>query len=194
MTMLSTMKHPVAFASVFALVALTMSPSASAAPRKEHPIMRHIAGLTAKGAQKPLEGRKIAPQCTNFSGKWAGQCTDQFGDTNTSEMNITQEDCSRISMWGAEFPINGTTTLSEHDNNGQGFIASATYAWNDAQTRLTHLTNAQIAGMGIGFVFRGQIWLAGNQLRIKAMEGAAVNLDLGNVSAILDDCTYDRVE
>ena len=184
--------------SVVVFSILLQTTAASAAPQKSSTALRSFIKAAKISARSHDQMKPLAPLCSNFSGKWTGECTDSDGFVEKQDLLIMQDGCRVINMWGLEVPINGTASISisSNDTENLGYSGSITYVWNDAQTRLTNLTSFQVAGGLFAGLFRSQVWLAGNQLRTKDTDAAAMDIDGGNPTfkPVMSECVYDKAE
>lgn len=186
------------FASALIIVS---SFSASIGHAKELRMMHNLRISAQKfGVPAAVKSKRhFAPQCANFSGNWEGICVDDEGQIDHSTISIQQDDCSSVTLDGFEFPLNGSVSLQSapnpDDNHAIPYTGTVAYEWNDSQTRLSSLATVTLFGGRVGTASNSNMWLAGDQLRVKDDKSTPI-LAIDGTSdwhASLEDCTYSRV-
>jgi hypothetical protein len=101
----------------------------------------------AKAHAAALAGKKH-DGCANFSGTWAGTCTDAGGDW-TEEMTIEQDDCDTLYMGGTQAPIGGH--FAESITQAGGFVGTNSIFpyWNPNRTVLKVRDSASFRLVGM---------------------------------------------
>jgi hypothetical protein len=140
--------------------------------------------------------KDMGSQCANFAGQWKGQCVDQEGLAEDSELTIEQDGCYSFGDGSFSFPIGGTLSLSStpqpYAENQFPFSAAVSYQWNDSQTRLNSLSSAIIFN-GMGFLHTSQMWLHGDQLRIRDTANKSLMIDNSDPwTMVMEDCSYTK--
>ena len=132
--------------SMKTLVSLALLLSASSSLAKTPRFLRQIEDKIQKNGLVTKEKRALAPQCTNFSGKWQGRCVYEQGDVEEETITIDQDECGSLNYAGQEYPIGGAVTLisSPSGETASSYSNTVALAWNDSQTKLNMLITLTI--------------------------------------------------
>ncbi len=159
-----------------------------------------IASQVAK-TKKPITSK--ATNCSNFTGHWAGVCTDRNDTQNVvkSEIIIEQEACGTISIDNIPVPNHGSFSgqVSHHiqDEDNVNVAAIISGSWNPSQTRFTEVNMISVPAFGINILDSRFLELDGEQLIVSDGEHSVIisedgNPPAGGWTAVKRDCRYSK--
>lgn len=178
-----------------ALTTTLLLPSVSFA--KGLPILDSMKNALKRSDLAQRQAKEVAPQCADFSGNWQGTCTNPDGRADPDSVILTQKDCTQLTFYGLDVPLNGAVTLATSPSrDAVDSLPSAetvSMAWNDSQTVIRFLISGNFFNGVFAFVQNGAVWIAGDQLHIKYEKPLSLGIDGGpGVELIAQDCVYSR--